>query len=112
MSAWVIALGLGAGYLINKNVLITNQLAESVEKFNSAAKPATGGVTSAEVRAAHKRTDHVKYGDMSTDLSRQQMDALHQKRLAAASEAEQFDSGSSPPAVIHGVMLQFDRLGV
>jgi len=42
-SAWVIAVGLGAGYLINKNVVLKNQLDESVTKFNTAAKPATWG---------------------------------------------------------------------
>ena len=39
---WVIALGLSAGYLINKNMVIAKQLDDSVAEFNSAAKPATG----------------------------------------------------------------------
>ena len=110
MSGWIVALGLAAGYLINKNVTIKNQLHESVEKFQSGARPATGGVTSAEVRTAHKRTDHVKYGDMNTDLPREQMDSLHSAQMAAASQAEQFDAGPSPPQ-IQGVMLHYDRLG-
>ena len=39
MSAWVVGLGLAAGYLVNKNVVLKNQLDESVEEFNSAARP-------------------------------------------------------------------------
>jgi hypothetical protein len=110
MSAWVVGLGLAAGYLINKNVAIVSRLDESVTEFNSAAKPATGGVTSAEVRNAWKRTDHVKYADMNTGLPKKQMDALAKNEERAASEVEQFEQGS--PAPILGVMLHYDRLGV
>ena len=111
MSAWVIALGLGAGYLINKNTVIQDKLAESVAAFNSGAKPATGGVTSSQVREAYKRTDFVKYGDMNTDLPREQQEHLAAKERARASDVEQFDADASLPQ-IQGVMLQYDRLGV
>ena len=111
-SAWVIAVGLGAGYLINKNVVLKNQLDESVTKFNTAAKPATGGVTSAEVRSAWKRTDHVKYGDMNTVLPKSEMDGFIRKQENDAAEVEKFEVGSTPLPQILGVMLHYDRLGV
>ena len=111
MSVWVIALGLSAGYLINKNMVISKQLDDSVAEFNSAAKPATGGVTSAEVRNAHKRTDHVKYGDMNSELPKQEMDALVAGEVRAASAVEQFDQGQDGQQIL-GVMMQYDRLGV
>jgi hypothetical protein len=111
MSAWVIGLGLAAGYLINKKMAIVSQLETSTTEFNSAAKPATGGVTTAEVRSAWKRTDHVKYGDMNSDLPRKQMDELVAGEEKAASAVEQFDQGQQTPH-IQGVMLHYDRLGV
>jgi len=112
MSAWVVALGLGAGYLINKNTVIQDKLAESVERFNSAAKPATGSVTSKEVRDAYKRTDFVKYGDMNSDLPKGQMDCLLEKERRRESAVEAFDAGPTGPSKIEGVLLTYDRLGV
>ncbi len=111
MSAWVVALGLGAGYLINKNTIIQNQLETSADEFNSAAKPATGGVTSEEVRKAHRRIDYVKYGDMNTDLLKRQKDALLEKASAAEEQAERFDSGPLSQQ-IQGVLMVYDHLGV
>ena len=110
-SVWVIGLGLAAGYLINKNLAIQGQLESSVAEYQSAAKPATGGVTSEEVRNAWKRTDYVKYGDMNTDLSRSEMDKLVKMESTAASEVEMYDS-SGAPARIEGVLMHFDGLGV
>ena len=111
MSAWVIGLGLAAGYLVNKNMVMKSQLEQSVANFNSAAKPATGGVTSKEVRSAHNTTTYEVYGDMNTDLSRGEMDTILKKQATAASEVERFDAGPSAPQVV-GVMMQYDRLGV
>lgn len=112
MSAWVVGLGLAAGYLVNKNVAIKHQLEESVEEFNSAAKPATGGVTSAEVRATHRRVDdYTNYGDMNAALPKKRMDELRSRQVAVAGEAEQFDAAQGP-APIQGVLLSYDSLGV
>ena len=109
---WVIGLGLAAGYLINKNGVIQGQLESAVAEHNSAAKPATGGVTSAEVRSVLRRVDdHVKYGDMNTDLSRSEMDRLASNQESAARQVQQFDSPSEYSR-IEGVLMQFDGLGV
>ena len=108
MSAWVIALGLSAGYLINKNAAIKTQIETAAEKPHAAAKPATDGVTSAEVRSAYKSTQHVTYGDMNTDLPKQEMDQLAAGARRQAQEVSSFD-GEAP---IQGVLLHFDHLGV
>jgi len=107
MSAWVIGLGLAAGYLINKNLQMTGQLNESIAQFeNSGAEPSTDGATSAEVRKAYTRTDFVKYGDMNTDLPKRQMELLSAGEAKHASEVQEYDQhGESAP--ILGVMLQF-----
>ena len=109
MSAWIIALGLSVGYLISKNVSVRQQLEESVAKFNSAAKPATGGVTSAEVRDAYKSKAFVKYGDMNTDIPTSQMKPLDEGAQKTADEVSAFDGGSQQ---IQGVLLHFDGLGI
>lgn len=111
MSAWVIGLGLAAGYLINKKMAIVGQLEKSAAEHYSGVKPATDGVTSAEVRSAWKRTDHVKYGDMNMDLSKKEMDVLVSGEERAASLVEDFDRAGQTPQ-IEGVLLRFDHLGV
>ena len=78
-------------------------------EYNSAAKPETSGVTSAEVRKAWQSTEHVKYGDMNLELPKKTMEALDGNVKAAAAEAEAYD-GCCPP--IQGVHLQYDRYGV
>ena len=105
MSAWVVALGLAAGYLINKNMVIKGQLEQSVVEHNSAARPSASGVTSSEVRAAWKSLDGVKYGDMNTDLPKTQMDSIAASAMAAAGEVAQFDAAVHFPR-IQGVLLQ------
>ena len=111
MSAWVIALGLGAGYLINRNTAIASRLDNSIAEFQGAAPPATDGATTQELRSALKRTDHVVYGDMNALMPRKQMNQLVQKQQSAASEVEAFDAGIAPPQ-IRGVMLAYDSTGV
>ena len=110
MSAWLVALGLGAGYLVNKNMIFRTQLENSVSEYQNAAEPATGGVTSAEVRKAHKRIDHVLYGDYNAELPRKDVDAISKQQASAASAVQQFDS--EQPSVIQGVLLHYDHLGV
>ena len=49
-SAWVVMLGIGAGYLINKKMIMQGQLQQSVDEFQNSALPSDNGVTSAEIR--------------------------------------------------------------
>ena len=46
-------LGLGAGYLINKRMMIQGQLQKSVDEYENAAKPSDNGITSAEIRTRY-----------------------------------------------------------
>lgn len=110
MSAWVVGLGLSAGYLINKNISFTGELDKSIAAFQGAAQPATSGVTSAEVRQAYKSTDFVKYGSMNEELSASEKNALLSRETAQASAVQSYDGSPSEP--IQGVVMQYDRLGV
>ena len=51
-------LGLGAGYLINKKMIIQGQLHELVNQFHNAAQPSDNGTTSAEIRTTYKNVEH------------------------------------------------------
>ena len=111
MSAWVIALGLAAGYLMNKNTAIASRLDNSVSEFQGASKPATDGVTSQEVRNAYKRTDHVTYGDFNEELPKTEMNSVVAAQKRAADAVEAYDSAAV--VQIEGVMLQYgDQTGV
>ena len=51
-------LALGAGYLINKNLVMQNRLQEKVHEYNSAALPADPGPPTSEIRKV-QRTVHL-----------------------------------------------------
>lgn len=109
MSAWVVGLALAAGYLINKNLAVSTQLENATAAYDNAAKPATGGVTSAEVKSAWRNTDFTRFGDMAEDLAQSQKLELDSKVQAQRSVVEQYDASVVQP--IQGVMMTYDRLG-
>lgn len=112
MSAWVIALGMGAGYLINKNLTLTTRLDESVREFNSAAAPAApSGPSSAAIRKIQRTVPDAETKlDMNVQhLSPQEITQLQQARQVAADEVKQYEAGPPP---IQGVYLTYDRGGV
>ena len=109
MSAWIIGLALAAGYLINKNVTVRTQLEDASAEYHSTAAPATGGVTSAEVRKTWRDTDHTRFGEMTEQLPEAQKRELDQKVQAQQAAVESFDASTVYP--IQGVLLTYDGLG-
>jgi hypothetical protein len=90
-SAWVLALGISAGYLINKNL----QMGQAIEQVVKAART---------VPAADR------YQDMNVqDLTKRQMDALAEGQAAQASTVAAWEAG---PAPIQGVYLNLSDRGV
>ena len=55
MSAWIVALALSAGYLVNKNLQVKDRLEQAATKFNSAAQPADPGPTSQQIRSVNMK---------------------------------------------------------
>lgn len=110
MSAWVVALGLSAGYLINKNLVMGSRLAESITTFNSAAKPATDGPPTREIRRVQRTLpDADKYQDMNLqDLASNDVKELTQVQAAAHQAVSAYESFEASPQ-IEGVYLHFDR---
>ena len=109
MSAWVIALGLSAGYLINKNLTMTNRLMESVTKSNAAAAPASG-LQSSTIRQVQRTVpDADKYQDMNLqDLPAKDVKQLTKNVEAAHQEVQEFEVPVQFPE-IQGVYLSGDR---
>lgn len=110
MSAWLVGLAVGAGYLINKNLSMNGILLKAEQRYNNAAGPSTDGVTSEEVRTAWANTDFAKYGDMHEDLSTSQKSALLAKQERQLASVEAYESVAGQPE-IRGVLLTYDRLG-
>eukprot|EP00965_Chrysotila_dentata_P191073 6174295-Pleurochrysis_carterae.AAC.3 len=104
---WVIGLGIAAGYLINKNLSMSQQLENAVYESESNIKPATDGVTSQEVRQSYKRLDNVKYGDMNDAIPFTEKARLLSLQKKASSAVESFDSQSEGCQPIQGVVMHF-----
>ena len=107
MSAWVIALGLGAGYLINKNLTMGSRLKEKAHEYK--AKPSAETEEIREVQRAVPIAD--KYQDMNLqDLSKQKAEAIAREREAAHQRVAAYEAPALPE--IQGVYLAFDSHGV
>ena len=109
MSAWVVALGLSAGYLINKQLQISQRLDESVQVFQSKAQPAEGLGTE-EIRQVQRTVpDAVKYQDINVSgLPPAEVRKLTEVQERAHQEVAAYESGPPP---IQGVWLNFGDRG-
>jgi hypothetical protein len=112
MSAWVIGLGLSAGYLINKNLQMSSRLEESMQEFQEAAQPADPGPPTSEIRQVQRTVPMAdQYQDLNMqDLGRQEVKAITAAREGAAAAVQRYEAPVLPE--IEGVYLQFDNHGV
>ena len=110
MSAWLIALGLSAGYLINKQMQMAQKLDEKVLEHHSAAAAARPGPATEEIRKVQRTVpDSEKYLDMNvTELPPERIRALQAAREEASAEVAEFEQG---PAPIQGVWLNLGDRG-
>lgn len=113
MSAWLIALGLAAGYLMQKNVQVRSRLEAVTKQFHSEAQPESKGPSSEVIRTVQRTVpDSEKYQDMNVqDLNRKEVDHLVSEREAAAQEVVNYETAVRM-APIEGVYLHYDRNGV
>ena len=108
-SAWVLALGISAGYLINKNLQM-GQAIEQTVKAAPKAKPADPGPTTEAIRNVQRTVPAAdRYQDMNVqDLTLKQMDGLREGQAAAAAKVAEWEAGCGP---IQGVYLNFSDRG-
>lgn len=111
MSAWVVALGLSAGYLINKQLSIAQKLDESIKEVTTQKKPAEPGPSTEAIRDVQRTVpDADKFQDMNLqDLSAQRVQELGAERERAHREVAQFEAGPPP---VQGVYLNLSDRGV
>ena len=113
MSAWVIGLGLSAGYLINKNLAMDSRMQESIKMHNESAQPATDGPPTETIRQVQRSLPVAdKYQDMNLqDLPKKDADDLARRQEEAHQAAARYEMPTALPE-IEGVYLSFDRHGV
>ena len=111
MSAWVIALGLSAGYLINKQLRFTEKLDETIKTYNEAAKPAEPGPTTERIRKVQRTVPSAdKYQDMNLqDIDSARVNELTTERERAHQQVAAFEAGPPP---IQGVWLNYGDRGI
>ncbi|MAH41471.1 MAG: hypothetical protein CMO41_04410 [Verrucomicrobiales bacterium] len=111
MSAWVIALGLSAGYLMTKNLQMQKKLDEQIKIHHEQAEPAKPGPTTERIRDVQRTVpDADKYQDMNIqDIDRERVKELTQAREQAHQEVAAFEQGPPP---IQGVWLNFGDRGL
>jgi hypothetical protein len=109
MSAvWLVALGLSAGYLINRKTQIRNRLEEAAAEFEGQAGPANPGPTSEQLRKVQRT---VPVGDRFQDLNLQDLSASDVKKIDSEHQAQSdaamsWEEGVAP---IEGVYLVAER---
>tara|TARA_Y100000768_G_scaffold36748_1_gene24012 strand:- start:924 stop:1262 length:339 start_codon:yes stop_codon:yes gene_type:complete len=112
MSAWVLALALSAGYLMNKNMIMQTRLEEKVHEFNQSAAPADPGPATATIRAVQRTVPlEEKYQDVNlARLSNQRVQEIGAASDQASAAVAAYESQSLPE--IQGVYLVRDNYGV
>ncbi len=110
---WLIALGLAAGYLMQKNQNMMGVATQSHTTFNSTVAPAKPGPKTEEIRDVQRT---LPAADRNEDLNMQDLTSkdaqtLRAKRDAAAQEVVLYENAFTTPP-IQGVYLQYDNHGV
>ena len=103
MSAWVLGLLLGAGYLFKNHKLPALAVAES--EYQGAANPATDGVTTAELRATRKDISHTEDSDFNSKLPQAERNVLLEAQGRQRDEVAAFNGETA--GHIQGVFLQY-----
>jgi len=101
-AAWVVALGISAGYLINQKVQTKSLLNESVAAFQKRQEPSTSGVTTAEVRKVNAESTAKgvqsgagPWGDaFNPDLPKKERVDVERGMQAHAEQVQAFDEKS------------------
>tara|TARA_B100000579_G_scaffold408294_1_gene396310 strand:- start:47 stop:397 length:351 start_codon:yes stop_codon:yes gene_type:complete len=116
MSLWVIALGLSAGYLMNKNLQpqLMQRLEEQKTAYNSAANPETAGPPTSTIRHVQRTLPDADVNESMNiqDLTADDARAIRADYARASAEVHEYENamGLSPP--IQGVWLTKDNYGV
>ena len=106
MATTLIALGLAAGYLINKRTHISEVIETQVAEYEHSAKPETTGATTGEIKQAYKRLDDVRFGDFNEGFSLPQRDQIVRAAQDARMQVAEYEQSNSALR-IEGVHMNF-----
>ena len=111
MSAWLLALGLSAGYLMQKNQQVQSQLQQSIKEFNTREAAAAKYLTTEAIRGVQANLpDADKYQDMNIkDLPREDVNKLTEQHASSRVEVQNYESLSAPQQKIQGVYFHAER---
>jgi hypothetical protein len=111
MSAWVVLLGLSAGYLINKNLTTQSAIATAMAEYNAGRTADDSGLAPSDIRTVHATVpDSVKYENINPDLPRKTRDALAENVEIMAEQERQYEMAQADAVhEIEGVYLDFRR---
>ena len=102
MSAWLVGLTLGAGYLITKNLNVHSMITNAAAAYKTGT-PADGKVTTSEIRQTYATPD--AFGP-STEVNSQHKSEVEAKMYAHRQEVAAYEPAASE---IQGVWLSLDR---
>ncbi|KAL3903850.1 MAG: hypothetical protein SGPRY_011512 [Prymnesium sp.] len=80
-------------------------LEEAENTYQGAKKPATDGVTNAELRNARSDIRFARFGDMSEEMPTSEKLDLEDQQRRMQQAAREFDAGSEPLPVLRGVVM-------
>lgn len=109
--AWVLALGLSAGYLINKNMAMASRLQQSINAYNAEAADDDPKLASSEIRkvqATVPAADRFEAMNIQ-DLQDADVRTINSARESAKQAVADYEAGQGP---IRGIYLTFDNHGV
>ena len=92
MSAWVLALVVGVGYMFTKKRQLQDMQSRAMAEYYG-NKPTLGPVTTQHVRQTLNTNMDNRFVHMSTDLTREQMNNLDKGAQNILQEAHDFDGG-------------------
>ena len=105
--AWVLGLGLAAGYLTNKRIHLTNALDEAQRENDVGTRP-DSYLPSQVIREQQRRPNVDRYRDMNTqDLTHSEMESMARRGDRLVSEAAEYEGHGS--IKITGEYFQMER---
>ena len=102
-SAWVLGLALGAGYLVNKKMILAQQLDTAIAEHRK-TEESSDELSGLLIHKAQSSKKHEKYGDMNQSLPQKDKDALLISQQESLSNVAAFESPE--PVKIQGVWLE------
>lgn len=95
---WVLGLAVGILYCVQKKMHVDGLLDKARDEYYAPGEEGPD-LTTKQVRAVWKNTEDTRYGEMSTDLSKNEREQLDQKAKNLQAEALRYDAALALPKI-------------